>query len=77
MEDDNTVVAGTQFVLDLDAVTMSHFLQMTPMTIKMMVVTSQVLCSYKKLRIFKVILLLAPQGKIMRVNFYGARVHRH
>ncbi|XP_068620796.1 uncharacterized protein [Battus philenor] len=41
MEDDNYVVAGGQFILDLDGVTMSHFLQMTPTTIKKMVVSSQ------------------------------------
>ncbi|KPI93909.1 Clavesin-2 [Papilio xuthus] len=41
MDDDNMVVAGNQFILDLDKVTMSHFLQMTPMTMKKMVVASQ------------------------------------
>ncbi|CAH2066482.1 unnamed protein product, partial [Iphiclides podalirius] len=41
LEDDNMIVAGIQFILDLDAVTMLHFLQMTPMTLKKMVVTTQ------------------------------------
>lgn len=36
------VIAGNQFILDLDNVTMSHLLQMTPMTMKKMVVASQV-----------------------------------
>lgn len=42
MEDDNLAVAGSQTILDLDNVTMSHFLQMTPMVIKKMVVATQV-----------------------------------
>ncbi|KPI93908.1 Alpha-tocopherol transfer protein-like [Papilio xuthus] len=41
MEDDNLAVAGSQTILDLDNVTMSHFLQMTPMVIKKMVVATQ------------------------------------
>ncbi|KAG6446333.1 alpha-tocopherol transfer protein-like [Manduca sexta] len=41
MEDDNAVVAGVVSILDLDAVKMGHFLQMTPNLMKRMVVTSQ------------------------------------
>ncbi|KAJ0181738.1 hypothetical protein K1T71_002460 [Dendrolimus kikuchii] len=41
MEDDNAVVAGSVGILDLENVTMGHFLQMTPMTMKKMVVASQ------------------------------------
>ncbi|XP_004929250.1 alpha-tocopherol transfer protein-like isoform X2 [Bombyx mori] len=41
MEDDNAIVAGILSILDLDTVKMGHFLQMTPMVMKKMVVASQ------------------------------------
>ncbi|XP_013200524.2 uncharacterized protein LOC106143093 [Amyelois transitella] len=40
-EDDQAIVSGVSSILDLDNVTMTHFLQMTPMVMKKMVVTSQ------------------------------------
>lgn len=42
MEDDNATVAGGQSILDLEGVTMAHFMQMTPVTMKKMVVLGQV-----------------------------------
>lgn len=42
MEDDNAVVSGIVSILDLDGVKMGHFLQMTPMLMKKMVVSGQV-----------------------------------
>ncbi|XP_026324459.1 retinol-binding protein pinta-like [Hyposmocoma kahamanoa] len=41
LEDDNVIVTGTQSILDLDEVTIPHFMQMTPSVMKKMVVTSQ------------------------------------
>ncbi|CAG9099755.1 unnamed protein product [Plutella xylostella] len=41
LDDDNASVAGVVVVLDLDAVTINHFFQMTPMQMKRMVVASQ------------------------------------
>ncbi|CAK1603321.1 unnamed protein product [Parnassius mnemosyne] len=41
MDDDNMVVAGLHTILDLEGVTMGHFLQMTPMLMKKMVVLTQ------------------------------------
>ncbi|KAM3959078.1 alpha-tocopherol transfer protein-like [Aphomia sociella] len=41
IENDNVVVCGLTAVLDLDNVTMAHFLQMTPVLMKKMVVLSQ------------------------------------
>ncbi|CAH0700725.1 unnamed protein product [Spodoptera exigua] len=41
MEDDNATVAGGQSILDLEGVTMAHFMQMTPVTMKKMVVLGQ------------------------------------
>ncbi|XP_026324471.1 alpha-tocopherol transfer protein-like [Hyposmocoma kahamanoa] len=41
MECDNATITGTQGVLDLDGVTIGHFVQMTPSVIKKMVVTTQ------------------------------------
>ncbi|KAL0894647.1 hypothetical protein ABMA27_013201 [Loxostege sticticalis] len=40
-EDDHSVVAGMQTILDLEGVTMSHFFQMTPLQMKKMVVSGQ------------------------------------
>lgn len=40
-EDDNATVAGGQSILDLEGVTMAHFMQMTPVTMKKMVVLGQ------------------------------------
>lgn len=42
MEDDQALVSGIESILDLDGVTMAHFLQMTPIQMKKMVVSSQV-----------------------------------
>ncbi|KAL4715096.1 hypothetical protein ACJJTC_012143 [Scirpophaga incertulas] len=41
MELDNAVVAGTQTILDLEGVSMGHFLQMTPTVMKKMVVLGE------------------------------------
>nr|XP_049708172.1 alpha-tocopherol transfer protein-like [Helicoverpa armigera] len=41
VDDDNATVAGGQSILDLEGVTMAHFLQMTPVTMKKMVVFGQ------------------------------------
>lgn len=41
-EFDNATVAGGQSILDLDGVTMAHFVQMTPVTMKKMVMLGQV-----------------------------------
>ncbi|XP_075992123.1 alpha-tocopherol transfer protein-like [Anticarsia gemmatalis] len=41
MEDDNATVAGAVSILDLEGVSMAHFLQMTPVTMKKMVVMGQ------------------------------------
>ncbi|RVE51216.1 hypothetical protein evm_004181 [Chilo suppressalis] len=40
-EYDNAVVAGVRTILDLEDVTMGHFFQMTPLTMKKMVVSGQ------------------------------------
>nr|XP_053605471.1 alpha-tocopherol transfer protein-like [Plodia interpunctella] len=40
-EDDQAIVSGIRTVLDLNNVTMTHFLQMTPMVMKKMVVSGQ------------------------------------
>ncbi|CAH0749101.1 unnamed protein product [Diatraea saccharalis] len=40
-ECDNAVIAGVKTILDLDNVTMGHFFQMTPVTMKKMVVSGQ------------------------------------
>lgn len=42
MEYDNAIITGTQGVLDLNGVTMGHFVQMTPSVMKKMIVTTQV-----------------------------------
>lgn len=42
MDDDNAIVAGIVNVMDLEGVTMAHFLQMTPSLMKKMVVSGQV-----------------------------------
>ncbi|KAJ2953522.1 hypothetical protein O0L34_g1124 [Tuta absoluta] len=41
MENDNSTVAGTVTILDLENVTFGHFIQMTPATMKKMVVIGQ------------------------------------
>lgn len=42
MDDDNGTVAGNMSILDLQGVTLGHFLQMTPLTMKKMIVAAQV-----------------------------------
>lgn len=42
MEDDQSVIAGQRFIIDLNGVTMGHFTQMTPSVIKKMVMSGQV-----------------------------------
>ncbi|XP_026757244.1 alpha-tocopherol transfer protein-like [Galleria mellonella] len=41
MENDNAIISGVQNILDLENVTMGHFLQMTPVQMKKMVVHMQ------------------------------------
>lgn len=41
-ENDNFIITGSRTILDLDAVSLSHFMEMTPSIMKKMVVTSQV-----------------------------------
>ncbi|KAJ8729543.1 hypothetical protein PYW08_001124 [Mythimna loreyi] len=41
VDDDNATVAGGQSVLDLEGVTMAHFMQMTPVVMKKMVTLGQ------------------------------------
>ncbi|KOB65224.1 putative intracellular [Operophtera brumata] len=41
MDDDNGTVAGNMTILDLQGVTLGHFLQMTPITMKKMMVAAQ------------------------------------
>ncbi|CAH0603258.1 unnamed protein product [Chrysodeixis includens] len=41
VDNDNAIVAGSQSILDLEGVTMAHFLQMTSSTMKKMIVMSQ------------------------------------
>lgn len=43
MENDNSVVAGFKSMMDLEGTTMAHFLQMTPIQMKKMIVFSQVI----------------------------------
>lgn len=45
MDDDNGTVAGNMSILDLQGVTLGHFLQMTPLTMKKMIVAAQVFIS--------------------------------
>lgn len=42
MESDNMTVAGVQTILDMEGVTMGHFLQFTPSVMKRMAVLSEV-----------------------------------
>lgn len=42
MEFDNAIVTGTRSILDLNGVTIGHFMHMTPSVMKKMVVTTQV-----------------------------------
>lgn len=44
-EDDNVIVSGMRTILDLEGVTVSHYLQMTPAAMKRMAVLSQVILS--------------------------------
>lgn len=46
MEDDHTVVAGVITLYDLENVKLGHYLQMTPMTMKKLVVIMQVKIIY-------------------------------
>lgn len=48
MEYDNAIITGMQTILDLNGVTIGHFMQMTPSVIKKMVVTTQV-SAYKQI----------------------------
>ncbi|CAH0404715.1 unnamed protein product [Chilo suppressalis] len=41
MEDDNAMVAGIRAVLDLEGVTLGHFVQMTPIQLKKLVISLQ------------------------------------
>ncbi|CAH0749103.1 unnamed protein product [Diatraea saccharalis] len=41
MEDDNAMIAGIRAILDLEGVTMGHFLQMTPIQMKKLVISLQ------------------------------------
>jgi len=41
MTDDNTVIAGQRYIIDMKNVTMAHLSQMTPATVKKMVMTGQ------------------------------------
>ncbi|XP_045535899.1 uncharacterized protein LOC106711727 [Papilio machaon] len=41
MEDDNTVIAGSRIIFDLNGVKLGHYLQMTPTTMKKMVTLAQ------------------------------------
>lgn len=41
VDDDNSTVVGFQSIIDLEGVTMAHFLQMTPLTMKKMVIMGQ------------------------------------
>ncbi|KAI8432592.1 hypothetical protein MSG28_013579 [Choristoneura fumiferana] len=41
MEDDDAVVSGVMAIIDLEGVTMGHFLQMTPLQMKKMTVVGQ------------------------------------
>lgn len=42
MEDDNTVIAGSRIIFDLNGVKLGHYLQMTLTTMKKMVTLAQV-----------------------------------
>lgn len=42
MEDDTVVISGFRTILDLEGVTLAHYLQMTPAVMKKMAVLSQV-----------------------------------
>lgn len=42
-EDDNVIVSGMRSILDLEGVTVAHYLQMTPSVMKRMAVLSQVM----------------------------------
>lgn len=46
MEDDDAVVSGVTAIIDLEGVTMGHFLQMTPLQMKKMTVVGQVKYNY-------------------------------
>lgn len=54
-DDDHTTVAGTRFIVDLKGVTMGHFTQMTPTTIKKMVMSGQVIFSFTSPTPFQII----------------------
>lgn len=43
MEDDQSVIAGQLFIIDLSNVTLGHFTQMTPSVVKKMVISGQVI----------------------------------
>lgn len=47
MEDDNCIVAGIRAVLDLKGVTLGHFMQMTPIQMRKLVVSLQVIQNFK------------------------------
>jgi hypothetical protein len=46
MQDDNSIVAGIRAVLDLEGVTLGHFVQMTVIQMKKLVISLQVVFRY-------------------------------